>query len=58
MSRSRKGEKSVGFEYWGKRPVSRNHGAKPGKTTKRLTHRLERIEGKKQASSQMEKDNG
>lgn len=48
MSRTKKSEKAPGYEYWGKRPLSRNHGAIPGKATKKLTHKLERIEGKKQ----------
>jgi hypothetical protein len=47
MSRTKKGTKSVGSEYWGKRPIARNHGATPGRITKTLTHRLERLEGKK-----------
>lgn len=46
MSRSVKSKKAPGHEYWGKRPLSRKHGATPGKFTKKLTHRLERIEGK------------
>lgn len=46
MSRSTKRTPSPGKEYWGKRPVSRNHGAIPSKKTKTRTHRLERIEGK------------
>lgn len=47
MSRTNKKQKSPGFEYWGKRPVSRNHGAVPGKFSKNRTHRLERLENKK-----------
>ena len=39
MSRSRKGSKGSGFEYWGRRPFT---GYSPGSDTKRLTHRLER----------------
>lgn len=48
MSRSIKKKKGPGYEYWGRRPISRNHGAIPGKKTKKWTHRLERIEGKKE----------
>lgn len=47
MSRTRKGKKGPGHEYWGKRPVSRNHGAIPGKFSKKRTAKLERLEDKK-----------
>jgi hypothetical protein len=47
MSRTKKGSKGPGYEYWGKRPVSRNHGAVPGKFSKKRTAKLERIEDKK-----------
>ncbi len=46
MSRTIKKQPACGKEYWGRRPFSRNHGANPGKTTKKMTHRLERIEAK------------
>lgn len=40
MSRTVKGSKSPGFEYWGKRP---SYGIfPPGKLSKRLTHKAER----------------
>lgn len=48
MSRTKKSKKSPGYEYWGKRPISREHGAIPGRYTKTRTHRLERLEGKKE----------
>lgn len=54
MSRTKKGSKGVGYEYWGKRPLSRNCGANPGKVTKKLTHRLERIEAKAQIRKEIE----
>lgn len=47
MSRTKKKKPAPGKEYWGKRPCSRNHGATPGKVTKKRTHRLERLEKKK-----------
>ena len=47
MSRSKRKSKNRGKEYWGKRPISRNHGATPGRYSKTRTHRLERLEGKK-----------
>lgn len=39
MSRTKKGSKGAGAEYWGKRP---NSGCVPGPNTKRLTHQKER----------------
>jgi hypothetical protein len=44
MSRTRKGSKGAGHEYWSKRP---NSMSVPGKESKKRTHRLERIEDKK-----------
>jgi hypothetical protein len=46
--------KSPGYEFWGRRPISRNHGARPGRWTKTKTHRLERIEAKKVIKKQTE----
>ena len=46
MSRSKKKTKGPGHEYWGKRAISRNGGAVPGKVTKKLTHSKERAENK------------
>lgn len=46
MSRTRKGTKPPGYEYWSKRPFSISG---PGAFAKRRTHRGERAEGKKQA---------
>lgn len=53
MSRSRKGSKGPGFDYWSKRPVK---GTGPagmanghGPDVKRLTHRSERRLGKRDA---------
>lgn len=45
MSRSKRGAKGPGYEYWSKRPCV---GMNPGAETKRLTHRLERIQGKQE----------
>lgn len=44
MSRTFKGSKPQGYEYWSRRPYSRHHGAAPGRLTKILTHRKERRE--------------
>lgn len=54
MSRSKKGKKSPGYEYWSKRPIAKNHGAVPGRETKTRTHRLERLEGKKKVKEQLD----
>lgn len=45
MSRSKKGKKGPGYEYWSKRPMS---GRPPGKKTKKLTHRKERAKAKEE----------
>lgn len=44
MSRTKKGSKRPGHEYWSKRP---NSMSVPGRESKTRTHRLERIEDKK-----------
>lgn len=45
MSRSKKGKKGPGYEYWTARPGNK-HGALPGAFTKKRTHRWERAEAK------------
>lgn len=47
MSRTNKGSKGAGHEYWSRRP---NKGVVPGPDNKRITHRMERQEGKQEAS--------
>lgn len=44
MSRTIKGSKGPGYEYWSKRPLS---GAPPGKWWKKMTHHIERQRNKK-----------
>jgi len=44
MSRTVKGGKGPGFEYWGKRPFS---GVSPSKENKQITHKIERQRNKK-----------
>lgn len=44
MSRTKKGSKGPGHEYWSKRPTPISD---PGKDAKKRTHRMERIEKKK-----------
>lgn len=48
MSRTNKGNKGSGYEYWGRRP---NKGTAPGPDTKRITHRMERQDGKQEATN-------
>jgi len=48
MSKTIKGNKPIGYEYWGKRPGTKGRGSSPpGKEAKKRTHRLERLESKK-----------
>lgn len=47
MSRTKKGSKRPGHEYWSKRPGSNDHGSVTGEFSKNRTHRLERLEAKK-----------
>lgn len=51
MSRTNKGKKGPGYEYW----ASRLHfgGELPGKFTKNLTHRKERRNNKQQALEEL-----
>lgn len=53
MSRTKKGRKGLGYEYWSARPGNR-HGGPANKFTKRLTHRIERQQGKKAADEHSE----
>ncbi len=43
MSRTRKGSKRPGYEYWGRRPCS---GWNPGKESKMITRQIERAQEK------------
>lgn len=47
MSRTRRGEKSPGFEYWSKRPGNKHGAGGLGKDQKRRTHKAERQQGKR-----------
>ena len=47
MSRTRKGSKPPGYEYWSKRPGNK-HGGLLGVRQKKFTHRAERKQGKDQ----------
>lgn len=46
MSKTKKGSKGIGYDYWSKRPGTKKN-SNPGKDAKRLNARMERIEGKK-----------
>lgn len=46
MSRTKRGRRPVGYEYWSRRPLSRRCGVSPGRPIKRLCHKIERAEGK------------
>lgn len=48
MSRTKKGKKAPGFEYWSRRPGNK-HGGTVGATTKHFTHKAERQQGKREA---------
>ena len=43
MSRTRRGGKGPGYEYWGRRPCS---GFNPGKESKTIMHQIERAREK------------
>ncbi len=58
MSRTKKGTRSPGSEFWSKRPGSNKCGSGPGKTAKKETHRLERLEGKKQIRKDLDGGKG
>lgn len=46
MSRSKKGQKPPGFEYWTARPGNKCGGYPLGKFKKRQTHKAERQQNK------------
>lgn len=48
MSRTIRGRKGPGAEYWSKRPHNK-YGQQPGPVAKRATHRTERQQGKRDA---------
>ena len=49
MSRSKKGRKAPGYEYWSRRPFNRC-GQTPGPFAKHRTHKAERQQGKRKIS--------
>ncbi len=57
MSRTNKGAKPPGFDYWSKRPVkgtdSQGRASGFGPKVKKLTHRSERRQGKKVTNEEL-----
>jgi len=53
MSRSKKGSKDPGWETWSKRPYS---CAPPGKTTKKITNRIERRDRKRTTKKELDEN--
>jgi hypothetical protein len=55
MSRSKKSKngKGPGYDYWSKRPTPLTS---PGREAKKLTHRLERIQGKKKIKEELDEE--
>lgn len=47
MSRTKRGNKAGGFEWWSKRPGKGQYDRHGSKDGKRRTHKAERAEGKK-----------
>ena len=47
MSRTKRGSKGAGFEYWGRRPCKMDFPT-PGKENKTITHRQERAAAKRE----------
>lgn len=48
MSRTVRGGKAPGFEYWSKRPGNKSTYASVGSEQKKITHRLERREAQRE----------
>ena len=58
MSRTKKGKKGPGYEYWGRRPISAEHGAIPGRFTKTRTHKMERAKARRQTKKADKEEEG
>jgi hypothetical protein len=48
--------RACGYEFWGRRPMSRHHGVSPGKGVKKITHSKERAEAKTQLHKELHDD--
>jgi DMSO/TMAO reductase YedYZ molybdopterin-dependent catalytic subunit len=53
MSRTKKGAKGPGYEYWSRRPAK--SCTDPGKENKTITHRLERAAAKRELKRAQER---
>lgn len=53
MSRTKKGAKGSGYEYWTARPGNESGGYPLGKETKKRTHKAERKENRKEANREL-----
>lgn len=53
MSRTKKGNKPPGYDYWSKRPLS---GSSPSKFIKTKTHRIERQKAKEEIQEDLKKE--
>lgn len=51
MSKSKKGAKGPGYEYWSRRP---GNIQTPGKSAKKITHKIERLRNKLLAKKEKE----
>ena len=51
MSRTKKGSKGPGYEYWSRRPAKIAFPS-PGRETKKITHRQERAVSKRALNAQ------
>ena len=53
MSRTIKGKKPIGYDYWGKRAMSGSCGFGP--VVKRMTHKKERAQAKQELDKEKKK---
>lgn len=48
MSRTKKGSKGPGYEYWSRRPYNKGPSQNSGKIAKRICHQMERAIAKRE----------
>lgn len=51
MSRTRKGRKAAGYEYWSRRPGNK-HGGLIGAAAKKITHGIERVRARREIGAE------
>lgn len=56
MSRTQKGSKGPGYDYWGRRPLSGDCGYGPA--VKRVTHRIERRQASEVIADEITQNEG